>query len=621
MPLSLFSQAGSHRAAFLAQHAMPARIRDFDWTATEVGPLEHWPDEIRCVSRTMLMSNSPMAVLIGENGIAVYNDAIRPLFEVRYGNALGQPITGIFPETPDFYENVLHDVLKGRPHSYRDVMQTVRRDDRLERAWFDLDFTPIVDEHGEIHGVLLACVETTERVRKLTDLQATGERLGHALAAGDIVGTWEVDFATEVVRSDERYARLHGVDPELARTGVARDAFIAGIHPDDRPAVMAAFDRAKIEGQYRFQHRVVGHDGVRTIITSGRVFQSADGRPSSFSGIVVDITEQAEIAAALAASQNRFRTYTETLPHVVFSFDASGHTTYLNKRWFEYTGWREGASDPDAWADAIHPDDRPAVVLDWKKAIADGSPFNATARFRNAKGQYRWMHGAMAPIHDGDGRIASWIGTLTDVHEAKLLEQERELVSRELDHRIKNLFALVNSLVRLTAREARTVEAFTETLSGRLRDLHAAHEFIRPAGRATSGGGSSLKGILRSLLQSYGVDSGGGLIVIDGDDVAVDDGQVTAFALVIHELATNAAKYGALSVSGGSIDIHIADSESGLVIDWRERGKPQQEEPTERGFGSRLLSVVVEGQLRGHITRRFEADGLRITLHIPMSPA
>lgn len=620
MPVSLFSQTGNFRREFLLHHIMPERIRDFGWSATPAGEIGRWPNEIRCITRTILLAHAPMAVLIGSAGIVVYNDAMRPLFEVDGTSVLGRPFADLVPEAGDFHANVLQEVLEGRPHSYRDIARTVRRDDRQERAWFDFDFTPIADEHGVIHGILMACIETTERIRKFADVKSTGDRLGQALAAGDIVGTWEIDFTREVVRSDERYARLHGVDPEQARTGVDRQAFIAGIHPEDRPLVLAAFDQAKIDGQFRLQHRVVGFDGTRTIITSGRVVHFPDGTPSSFSGIVVDITEQMEMAAALADSERRFRTYTETLPHVVFSFDAEGHATYLNKRWFEFTGWCEEDSDLDGWPAVVHPDDRDHLVAEWKKAIVSGLPFKASARFRSRAGEYRWAHGAMMPIRDRDDRIVSWIGTLTDIHESKLVEEERELVARELDHRIKNLFALVNSLVRLTAREADTARAFEEALGGRLKGLHAAHALIRPVGRAAiHPEEGSLRRLFEVLLQPYEGPSGAQRVEIDGGDVSIDSGKATAFALVIHELATNAAKYGAFTDPEGRVSVRIGTEEDRILIDWSETGgiAAARGAPSGKGFGSRLISSVVEGQLNGRIEPRHDANGFGFIFSIP----
>lgn len=615
MPVGLFAKSGKHTGEFLTRNAMPARIRDFDWADTEVGEIPQWSNEIRCVCRTILMSQSPMAVLIGARGIAVYNDAMRPLFEVEADCVLGWPISDITPHAADFHAHVLREVLAGRPHSYRDVHRKVRRDGNLEKAWFDCDFTPISDEFGEISGVLVACVETTQRIRRLDDLKATGDRLDQALLAGDIVGTWEVDFESDIVRSDERYARLHGVNADLARTGAKRDVFLAGIHPEDRDVVQEAFERAKVAGQYRLQHRVVGFDGTRTIITSGRVMHFPDGRPASFSGIVVDISEQMEMAAALAESERRFRTYTETLPHVVFSFDAEGHTIYLNRRWFEFAGWNEADSDIDAWAEVVHPDDREQLVAAWREAIAGGTRFSTVVRFRHHSGQYRWLHGAMMPIHDSEGRIASWIGTLTDVHDAKLIEHERELVAHELDHRIKNLFALVNSLVRLTAREADSVQSFADCLSGRLSGLHTAHQFIRSRGQQLGRPMQpSLLELLRVLTSPYANGNGSERIAISGDDLPVDEGKTTAVSLVIHELATNSAKHGALSKPEGRVWIRVVREEGEVVLDWQEDSDAEPGEEERQGFGSRLISAVVKGQLGGRIDRYRQPGALCIRM-------
>ncbi len=307
MPSSLTSGINGRPFPRLTHNVMLRRVWGFDWTSTPIGGIETWPDDLRCLCRTVLLSSTPMSVLIGQEGLVIYNDAVRLMFGAVADGFLGRSIADALPDVAGFYRQMLGRTFEGRSSSFRDLPLTLVRNGVQERAWFDLDFAPIIGARGQIHGALVVSIETTERVRALTDLQVSHERLDAALTASGIVGTWEVDFATETVRSDERYARLHGVDPELAKSGASKDLFIAGIHPDDRDRVMMAFDRAKIDGVYRCLHRVVGLDGIRWIVNSGRVMRLSSGPPSSFAGVVVDITEQVEAAEdILRQSEQRF---------------------------------------------------------------------------------------------------------------------------------------------------------------------------------------------------------------------------------------------------------------------------------------------------------------------------
>ncbi len=309
MPSNLFSNVNRKSAPTLTRNVMLRRVWDFDWASTSIGEIDSWSDDLRCVCRTVLQSSTPMSILIGREGLIVYNDIVRAMVGPPSDDPLGKPVVDALPDAAGFYRRILRRTFEGRSSSFRDLSWTLFRNGAEKQVWFDLDFTPIIGAQGQIHGALVVSIEATGRSKALVDLKASQERLDLALGASGIVGTWEVDFATETVRSDERYARLHGVDPELAKSGADKDLFIAGVHPDDHGRVMTAFDQAKVDGVYRCLHRVVGFEGTRWIVNSGRVVLRPGAPPSSFAGVVVDITEQAEAAReVLRQSEERFTT-------------------------------------------------------------------------------------------------------------------------------------------------------------------------------------------------------------------------------------------------------------------------------------------------------------------------
>ncbi len=621
MPASLFARLDERVEGRFAENVMLRQVRDFDWVSSSAGPIEDWHDTIKYAARTMLLSGAPMAVLIGRDGLVAYNDAMRVVLGAHYDGAVGKPVSEIVPEATDFYRTAIEAAFEGRSSSFHDEPLGIYRNGSRESAWFDLAFTPVADESGIVHGVLLITSETTERVLAVRDLQRSRERLDLALHAGGIVGTWEVDFATDIVTADERYARLHGVDPNVARKGAGKEVFIAGIHPDDLGRVMAEFDRAKESGDYRYQHRVIGDDGIRWIISSGRMVMDRHARPFAFSGVVVDVTEQIETSAALAESELRFRTYTETLPQVVFSWDDKGRNDYYNQRWREFTGLLDGPIEPYKWQEFLHPDDRDRIVEVWRHALETAGRFDVETRLLHHSGEYRWGRVIALPTHDSSGRVAHWIGTLTDIHEAKLLETERELVARELDHRIKNIFAIVNGLVSLTSRDDHSVQSFADSLRGRLMALDQAHGFIKSgAGRAIAQQtGNSLQELVRRLLAPYAGRGEDDRLVIEGDDVQVDEGTATPLALIFHELATNAAKYGALSSDGGKIHLRSTKNGSMMRLVWVETSSQSVAAPGESsGFGSKLLALVIERQLQGRFSREIKPDGIRIWIELPL---
>lgn len=622
MPANLFARFDETYAKGFSDNLMLEEFRRLDWSRSPLGMIENWPDAIRHAARTMLLSPTPMTVLVGREGRLLYNDAAAEIFGPAYAGALGRPIEEILPEAAAFYRNAIDRCFEGRGVGFRDQPIRLFRQCEWRTAWFRLAFTPIADEVGAIFGVLLIASESTEQIRALRDLQLSRERLDLTLRHGGIVGTWEVDFTTETITCDQRFARLHGVDPDAARGRLDKDAFIAGIHPDDRHSVMLAFDEAKASREdYRLQHRVIGEGMTRWIVASGRMFSDEAGRLTHFMGVVVDVTEQVKVADALARSEQLFKALADTVPPMIFSTQADGEPDYLNSRWYEFTGEPAGAVSLESWLHSIHPEDQECAHAEWRDAVASGERYDLEYRLRHHSGEFRWTRAMALPLRDSKGFIVRWFGTHTDIHEAKLLATERELVAGELEHRIKNLFALVNGLVVLSARDAPEMAPFAETLQQRLMALHQAHDLIRSSGCENGGAASnsaSLHRLVRTLLGPYD-DEGGDRVVLEGDDMIVDPAAVTPLALVFHELATNATKYGALSAAQGVLHIGFQREDERMRIRWMERGSVPLSPSSERiGFGSRLLSLAVERQLKGAISRSQTPDGLIVELTLPV---
>lgn len=618
MPISLVPRMEASGSDQSAGNAILKRIRDFEWAASPVGAVEDWPEEIRAICRTALLSSTPMAVLIGPRGVVLANDAIRILFGPDYDHGLGKPVADVLIHSAEFAEQLLRRAFEGHPSRFHDIALPVSATGRTRQAWFDLDFTPIVDAAGHVQGALVVCIETTDRKKAMLDLENSRERLDLALESGGVVGVWEIDFEHDIVRSDARYALLHNVDPDIAAVGAHRDVFTAGIHPDDAVDVMKAFDQAKVDGVYRCQHRVVGKSGTRWIVASGRIKHDAAGNPQTFTGTAVDVTEQLETSAALAESEKRFRTYAETLPHVIFGWNREGRTTYANRRWNEFTGCDDDDPRLRDWPGFIHPDERPLILAEWAQAIARQDRLSFEARHLHTSGVYRWMRAIALPIHGPGNSMLGWIGTLTDIHDHKLVESERELVAQELDHRIKNFFALTKGLVSLTAREDHDEIDFAERLQGRLTALHHSHDMIRRHSAAGMSESQTLHGLIRHLLAPYALDEATDHIAVEGDDIALMPQEATSFALIIHELATNAAKYGALSAADGRLLVSCGHESGRLTLLWQERGAKRPDTTTSGGgFGSRMIHMIVERQMNGRFERIEQPDGMTIRLDFP----
>jgi PAS domain S-box-containing protein len=322
-----------------------------------------------------------------------------------------------------------------------------------------------------------------------------------------------------------------------------------------------------------------------------------------------------------AADQISFEQLADAMPQMVWSTLPDGAHDYYNAQWYEFTGVPEGSTDGEGWNGMFHPDDQERAWDRWRHSLRTGEPYEIEYRLRHHSGEYRWTLGRALPVRDRDGRIIRWVGTCTDIDEQKRIAEQNQILSRELSHRIKNIFAVVNGLIGLSARHTPGVTDFARQVQERVAALGRAHDYVRPHSDDSRrhDGPSTLKALLTEVLSPYpALDEG--RLVIEVDDLPVDDRSATPIGLVFHELATNASKYGALSNDGGQVRIASAVADGKLRLTWEERGGPPiLHPPSLNGFGSRLTEVSVVQQLGGTLERSWTREGLRVEIEVPVA--
>ncbi|KQT35044.1 histidine kinase [Sphingomonas sp. Leaf412] len=320
-------------------------------------------------------------------------------------------------------------------------------------------------------------------------------------------------------------------------------------------------------------------------------------------------------------SEQRFRVLADTMPQMVWSTLPDGYHDYYNARWYEFTGAPAGTTDGEGWNDMFHADDQDRAWALWRRSLESGDPYEIEYRLRHHDGTYRWVLGRALPMRDRDGRITRWFGTCTDIHEQRLAMEEREIISQELSHRIKNIFSVVAGLIQFAARANPAIATVATDLRQRITALGRAHDFVRPhsPNSRPHAQQDSLHGLLVELFAPYQAVPGE-RISITGPDVAIDDRAATPLALLFHELATNASKYGALSTQAGHVDIAVAVVDRDVAIRWTERGGPPVSAPVgEGGFGSKLVELSAVRQLGGRLDRAWHEGGLELTCTAPLA--
>lgn len=225
----------------------------------------------------------------------------------------------------------------------------------------------------------------------------------------------------------------------------------------------------------------------------------------------------------------------------------------------------------------------------------------------------------VSPIKDENGRIVGASKIARDITERKIAEQQQQLLLREMNHRVANLFSLASSLVTSSARTANTVEDLANSVRERLDALARAHALtLSDAGHAQPGNASqsTLHALIQTILLPYNDRLDGERVLIRGIDIPVSRRSITNLALLLYEAATNAAKYGALSTAGGRVEIECSETADEITLTWKESGGPAVCEPTHTGFGSRLFEATATS-LGGTIAHEWHPEGLTIRLSFP----
>ena len=257
----------------------------------------------------------------------------------------------------------------------------------------------------------------------------------------------------------------------------------------------------------------------------------------------------------------------------------------------------------------IHPDDRGKVpVATPRKDLV--TRYQHEFRVIRPNSEVRWCFGAVASTLDAAGALLRLSGVTVDITERKRAEERQALLAREVDHRAKNTLAVVLSVLRLT--RAKTTEDFVGVVEGRIHALAATHNLLS----ATRWEGANLRQIVDEEMAAY-QSSHRQRITTDGPSVMLLPATAQAVALALHELATNAAKYGALSTDTGALRVSWRVEEEALVIDWHETGGPPAQVPSKLGFGLTIVRSSIEAQFRGGVVYDWRPQGLHCALSIP----
>ncbi len=339
-------------------------------------------------------------------------------------------------------------------------------------------------------------------------------------------------------------------------------------------------------------------------------YRSEDDRIAGVAVTFTDITRRKQAEVANLESDQRFQALSEAAAQAVWTTDADGLAVRDSPSWRAFTGQTLEQWLGWGWLDAIHPEDREEVERQWHDAVESQSPITLEYRLWHAEsGDWHPTLMRAAPLDRQNGWVRGWVAMSTDIAERRHAELRQRALVDELQHRVKNVFANINSLMSLSRRSSHDLDDFIERFGQRLAALERSQSLL--GSRSGLGEGYDLRDIVMSELRAHGAE---GRTSVAGASLPVNRGLAQAFGMVVHELATNAVKYGALAQQRGRIHISwtkMEGEQERLVFTWRETGVSISEPPSEAGFGSELIRNVVPYMVKGSTKLDFEADGVR----------
>lgn len=368
-----------------------------------------------------------------------------------------------------------------------------------------------------------------------------------------------------------------------------------------------------------------GHDlpGVFTAETEATVTSIA-----AHAAIAIDnahLLKAAEHELAIRRATERaaqqLAAIVESSEDAILSIDLDGIITSWNigaERLYGYTV-EEAVGSP---VTLLIPEERLGEELEILSKVRAGQRVDHFETFRQRKdGGLIPISLRISPIRDNASEVIGASKIARDISERRQAEQQKDLLIQEMAHRVKNLFMVSSSVVSLSAKAAASAEELASAVVARLGSLARAHVLTLPTPDrdGASEGRANLQALLSTLLSPYDGETPQGLrrVTARGCDFGISRAAITGFSLVVHEFATNAAKYGALSTATGSLDIECIDRGETLELKWTEQGGPQVTQTETEGFGTKLAKLTIERQFGGEILRQWHSEGLIIRLIVP----
>ena len=495
---------------------------------------------------------------------------------------------------------------------------TLRMDFRIlkvgsgETRWLSVHGRVLRDAEGGARSIGTV-LDVTERHLIEASAREGEARLQVAMEAGQL-GSWWFDVEQGCGGWSEYSARMLGVSAQ--GRSVSYQEWLDIVYPSDRAGAEAAF-AAALAGEtarYDVEYRVVHPNGaVRRLHAVGAVERRRAGRASRVVGTFRDVTDERAASETLAETATRLDLAVSAHAIGIFDWYVPTGTVVWSAQEEALFGLAPGSfgGSIEAWAARLVAEDAAALQAKLERAMAAREErLDFAFRIHRPDGAIRWIEGAGHVLYGPDGVPLRVVGTSMDVTERREAEEHQQLLVNELNHRVKNILAIVQGIAHQSFRGANVPLDNRVAFEGRLAALSAAHTLLtRESWEAAP---------IAEVVADAVAPLAAGRIAASGPDLRLPPKLAVSLALVIHELCTNAAKYGALSTGDGQVEVRWTVELGRLAFEWRERRGPPVRPPARRGFGTKLIERALASEFGGTATIAFDPEGVLCTLSAPL---
>jgi PAS domain S-box-containing protein len=533
----------------------------------------------------------------------------------RDAQLIGRSVDEVFPRIPQRWRDIHARILAGEELSQEE-------DEFAHQGgssdWMRWSMVPWRRADGGIGGTLLFAELRTEQVEARRAL-ADSEARFRATFENAAVGVALVDRNGSILRANNSFRRMLGYSVEDLKTRAFQDF----THPDDLAINLSLLNKALVgeADSYSIDKRYIRKDGgvVWASLTVGCV-RKTDGDVDYFISVIEDITDRKRAEARLAERNAQLGLAGKAARVGSFVIDYPAGRIHTSPGFAVMHGLPEETEELtcEEWLARVFPDDLARFEAQRSRVFAEQRrELNIEYRFVGADGDARWIESRGLISYDGDGHPARLVGVHIDITERKRAEDQQCRLVAELDHRVKNVLATVQAVAAQTMHASSSMEHFVAALDGRIRSMASTHELLSHRRWL----GIPLAELVRRELAPY---TTGANTEIGGPEVMLSAEAGQTMATVLHELVTNAAKYGALSVPSGRVSIawrvsRNASTGNRLIFTWRETGGPMVTPPRNSSYGMQVIRELVPYELCGTIDHVFAREGVRCHVEVPLA--